>query len=63
MVRMYENTDVLPNARVYTLILSKGSSPLYGRVCGLVKLVVMNIHVSLQAVRFCRIRHRLRGRT
>lgn len=26
MVRMYENTDVLPNVRVYTLILSKGSS-------------------------------------
>ena len=31
--------------------------------CGRVKLVVMKVHASLQAVRLCMTRYRLRGRT
>lgn len=35
----------------------------HGGICGQVKLVVMKVHASLQAVRLCMTRYRLRGRT
>ncbi len=38
--------------RAINVLFAKGNSPLNWGVRGLVRLVVMNIHISLQAVRF-----------
>ena len=63
MVRMYENTDEIPNVTSLNVDAVERQYTFHGGICGRVKLVVMKVHASLQAVRLCMTRYRLRGRT
>ena len=63
MVRMYENTDENSECTSLNVDAVERQYTFYGGICGRVKLVVMKVHASLQAVRLCMTRYRLRGRT